>query len=69
VTATPSKFAPASNRQQAVVWTQARLIIRGVGKRPQLIADGDHAEGKALWVVRNANMLIENLEFRGARVA
>ena len=56
-------------RQQAVVWTQARLTIRGVGKRPRLIADGDHAEGKALWVVRNANMLIENLEFRGARVA
>jgi hypothetical protein len=56
-------------RQQAVVWTQARLTIRGVGKRPRLIADGAHAEGKALWVVRNANMLIENLEFRGARVA
>jgi hypothetical protein len=30
-------------RQQAVVWTQARLTIRGVGKRPRLIADGDHA--------------------------
>jgi hypothetical protein len=55
-------------RQQAVVWTQARLTIRGIGKRPRLIADGDHAEGKALWVVRNANMLIENVEFRGARV-
>jgi hypothetical protein len=30
-----------------------------------LIADGDSAEGKALWVVRNADMLIENIEFRG----
>ncbi|WP_295484969.1 hypothetical protein [Accumulibacter sp.] len=55
-------------RQQAVVWTQARLTIRGVGQRPVLIADGDSAEGKALWVVRNADMLIENIEFRGARV-
>ncbi len=55
-------------RRQAVVWTQARLTIRGIGKRPRLIADGAHAEGKALWVVRNADMLIDNIEFRGARV-
>jgi hypothetical protein len=55
-------------RQQAVVWTQNRLTIRGTGKRPLLIADGDSAEGKALWVVRSAEMSIENIEFRGARV-
>jgi hypothetical protein len=55
-------------RRQAVVWTQAHLTIRGKGTRPVLIADGDHAEGKALWVVRNGSILIENLEFRGARV-
>jgi hypothetical protein len=55
-------------RQQAVVWTQNRLTIRGTGKRPLLIADGDSAEGKALWVVRNAEMSIENIEFRGVRV-
>jgi len=56
-------------RRQAVVWTQDRLTIRGVGRRPVLIADGDSAEGKALWVVRSAQMTIDNLEFRGARVA
>ena len=56
-------------RRQAVVWTQARLTIRGVGKRPILIADGDSAEGKALWVVRNGEILVDNLEFRGVRVA
>lgn len=63
------EILPGEYRQQAVVWTQGRLTIRGVGKRPLLLADGASAEGKALWVVRNAEMLIENIEFRGARVA
>ncbi|WP_313952807.1 hypothetical protein [Accumulibacter sp.] len=63
------EIRPGEYRQQAVVWTQGRLTIRGTGKRPRLIADGASAEGKALWVVRNGDLLIENLEFRGARVA
>ncbi|WP_295509887.1 hypothetical protein [Accumulibacter sp.] len=62
------EIRPGEYRQQAVVWTQGRLTIRGSGKRPVLIADGASAEGKALWVVRDAEMLIENVEFRGARV-
>jgi hypothetical protein len=62
------EILPGEYRQQAVTWLQSRLTVRGRGKRPVLIADGDHAEGKALWVVRNADMLIENIEFRGARV-
>ncbi len=28
------------------------LIIRGVGERPVMLADGKSAEGKAIWVVR-----------------
>jgi hypothetical protein len=36
--------------------------------RPVLIADGKHAEGKAILVVRDGDILIENLELRGARV-
>jgi hypothetical protein len=63
------EILPGEYRQQAVVWLQGRLTVRGRGKRPVFIADGDHAEGKGLWVVRNAEMLIENIEFRGARVA
>ncbi|MBL8395740.1 MAG: hypothetical protein JNK99_13500 [Candidatus Accumulibacter sp.] len=62
------QIRPGEYRQQAVVWTQGNLTIRGVGQRPVLVADGDSAEGKALWVVRNAEMSIENLEFRGTRV-
>ena len=62
------EILPGEYRQQAVVWLQSRLTVRGRGQRPVLVADGGHAEGKALWVVRNADMLIENIEFRGARV-
>ncbi len=54
--------------QQAIVWKQSRLTIRGKGARPVLLAAGAHAEGKALWVIRNGDIRIENLEFRGARV-
>ena len=34
-----------------------------------MIADGISAEGKAIWVIRNGDFLIDNIEFRGARVA
>jgi hypothetical protein len=51
----------------AVVW-QKQLTIRGLGPRPVLRADGRHAEGKAILVVRDGDVVIENLEFRGARV-
>jgi hypothetical protein len=50
------------------VLTQRSLHIRGVGARPVFHAAGGHAEGKAIWVVRDGNVTIENIEFRGARV-
>lgn len=56
-------------RGQPAVWTQNNLQIRGVGERPVMLADGQSAEGKAIWVVRGGKVTIENIEFRGARVA
>lgn len=50
------------------VWMQKRLEIRGVGGRPVLVANGADAEGKAIWVIRNGEFHIQNIEFRGARV-
>ncbi|MCL4748165.1 MAG: hypothetical protein KJZ83_22550 [Burkholderiaceae bacterium] len=50
------------------VWGQARLTIRGVGGAVRLFADGQAAEGKAIWVVRQGRFDIEGLEFHGARV-
>lgn len=56
------------HRGQAAVVRQRRLRIRGVGGRAVLQADGRHAEGKALLVVRDGEIEIENLAFRGTRV-
>ena len=55
-------------RGDVAVLHQKRLTLRGVGRRPVLIADGKHAEGKAILVVRDGDIRVENLEFRGARV-
>ena len=55
-------------RGDVAVLTQKKLTIRGLGQRPVLSADGQHAEGKAILVVRDGDIVIENLEFRGARV-
>lgn len=60
---------PGIYRGQPAIWTQNKLIIRGMGERPVMLADGQSAEGKAIWVVRGGNVRIENIEFRGARVA
>jgi len=55
-------------RGQVGVIYQKRLTLRGVGERPVLHAAGQSAEGKAILVVRNGDVRIENIEFRGARV-
>jgi hypothetical protein len=50
------------------VITHKQLVIRGLGERPVFDADGRQAEGKAIWVIRDGDITIENIEFRGARV-
>lgn len=56
------------HRAQVGVILQRRLTLRGVGGQVVLLADGAHAEGKAILVVRDGDVRIEDLEFRGARV-
>lgn len=55
-------------RGDVAVWHANDLTIRGVGGRPHLIADGEAAEGKAIWVTAGNNIRIENIEFSGATV-
>lgn len=55
-------------RGDVAVWQQKTLTIRGIGQRPVLIADGKSAEGKAIWVIRDGDIRIENIEFSGSRV-
>ncbi|PKO88511.1 MAG: hypothetical protein CVU18_07095 [Betaproteobacteria bacterium HGW-Betaproteobacteria-12] len=61
------EIRPGTYRGQPAVWTQNRLLIRGSGERPVML--GGNAEGKGIWVVRGGQVRIENIEFRGARVA
>ena len=49
-------------------WTANNLVIRGVGGRPHLIADGENILGKGIWVCTGNNIIVENIEFSGAAV-
>ena len=55
-------------RGDVAVWRQNGVTIRGVGGRPRLLADGRAAEGKAIWVIKGADVVVENVEFVGTRV-
>ncbi len=59
----------ADYKGDVAVWTQNNLVIRGVGGRPHIIANGVAAEEKAIWVVKGDNTIVENIEFSGASVA
>lgn len=61
------EIMPGRYPRDVVVWKQKKLTIRGIGERPVIDGDGTVAEGKALWVIRDGEIRIENVEFRGAR--
>jgi len=44
------------------------LTIRGVNGRAHIDAAGQYAAGKGIWVVAGDNIVIENIEFSGAKV-
>ena len=60
---------PGTYRGDVAVWPQKSLEIRGLGPRPVLQADGRDAEGKGIWVFVNGHFKVDNIAFRGARVA
>lgn len=62
------EIVPGQYRGDVAVWHQDDLVIRGIGDRPVLLANGHDAEGKAIFVTRGRRVSISNLEFRGARV-
>ncbi len=59
---------PGTYRGDVAVIRQRRLRIVGLGERPVLQAEGRHAEGKAIWVVRDGDIEIQNIAFQGCRV-
>ncbi|MDT8383068.1 MAG: right-handed parallel beta-helix repeat-containing protein [Gammaproteobacteria bacterium] len=50
------------------IWKQNNLIIRGINGRPHLQAAGKSAGQKGIWVIKGNNVLVENVEFSGAKV-
>ncbi len=61
------EIQPGEYHGDVAVAAVPRLTIRGLGTGAVFHADGQHAEGKAMLVVRG-DVMLENLEFRGARV-
>jgi hypothetical protein len=57
---------PGRYKGVTAVITHKRLTIRGEGARPVFVAEGKLAEGKGIFVVRDGQVRLENLEFRGA---
>lgn len=55
--------------QDVAVWEQAKLTVRGVGGAARLLAGGRNAEGKAIWVIRNGDFDVANIDFIGARAS
>lgn len=50
-------------------WHQRRLSIRGVNGAARIYAAGRSAEGKAIWVFKQGDFDIANIDFVGARAA
>lgn len=59
---------PGTYTDETAVVLQRRLTLRGLGERPVFVAPSRLAEQKAILVLRDGDITIENLEFRGARV-
>jgi hypothetical protein len=62
------EIAAGDYHGDVAVWLQKKLTIRGVGGNARLHADGKSAEGKAIWVIRDGDFEISNIDFIGARV-
>jgi len=58
---------PGEYRGPPVVLEQRRLTLRGVGTRPVFNAERKLGSARAIWTVKGGEVVIQNIEFRGAR--
>jgi len=49
-------------------WPQSDLTLRAIGGMARMISAGKSAEGKAIWVIKGNNVVVENIAFSGAHV-
>ena len=59
---------PGTYVGDVATWTQDDLTLRGDGGRAHLEADGNSAQGKAIWVIAGDRTTVDRLEFSGATV-
>lgn len=60
---------PGTYSGDVATWTQDDLTLRGDGGRVHLRADGQDAQGKAIWVIAGDRTTVDRIEFSGAAVA
>ncbi len=49
-------------------WYADNLVLIGIGGKAHLQANGNNAQGKAIWVISGSNNQVINIEFSGATV-
>lgn len=49
------------------LWKQSGLLLRGVHGRPHLDSRGKTAQEQGIWVFRGNDIVVENIEFSGAK--
>ena len=59
---------PGDYRGDVAIWRANDLTLKGNGGLARLLADGQNAEGKGIWVTKGARTTVENVYFEGARV-
>lgn len=49
-------------------WSASNLTLCGIGGRARLFAGGKDAQGKAIWVISGANVVVDSVEFHDVTV-
>jgi hypothetical protein len=62
------EIAAGEYHGDVATWSANDLTICGVGGRAQLYADGQNAQGKAIWVVAGRDITIDSIDFHDASV-
>lgn len=60
---------PGEYRNDYAIWRTDNLTIRGLGNGAHFSSQGRIPNGKAIWVTAGKGIVIENVEFSGARVS
>jgi hypothetical protein len=62
------KIAAGDYHGDVATWSADGLTICAAGGRVRLFADGNSAEGKAIWVIGGARVTIDGIDYIGAKV-